>query len=196
MTDQKKWARRLVPSEAPRRLIAEIVVPTPKTQEASPLRLAESVLPSDVMKLSITRDADVIEIAEDASEASILSAVLQSRAKDLVECPLTPPVSSARIAVARDGRLTLVAVARQGLAELSGIGEAFRWLTENRKLIAMAVPQLAIDPQHAPSLMLLADQSDAPALKLRPMLQSGQVTVQTYRTLRFSGKRGLLLEAA
>lgn len=142
-------------------------------------------------------DSDVIALPDDASDAAILSAVLRSRANELIECPIAPPMCpSARLAVSRDRRIVLLAVARQGLAELPAIGQAFRWLTENRALIGMAVPQLSIDTNQLPQLSLLIDQSDSAASTLRPILQSGQVTVQTYRTLRWSGKRGLLLEAA
>ncbi len=96
----------------------------------------------------------------------------------------------------RDRRIVLVAVARQGLAELPSISYAFRWLLENRGLIGMALPQLSIDVQQSPQLRLLVDQADSSASTLKPILQTGQVTVQTYRKLRWSGRRGLLLEAA
>ena len=92
--------------------------------------------------------------------------------------------------------LTLLAVTRQGLAELKSIGQAYRWLVENRFLIGMAVPQFAFDPAQSPRLRLLVDQSDASADALQPLLQSGHVTLQPYRKLRWGGKTGLLLEAA
>jgi hypothetical protein len=193
--DPKKWAKRLTPSEPPRRLLAEIVVPA-AADEPAPLKLPIAG-PIPMMPTDTTQTNDVIDLPEDASAASILSAVLQAKGNDLIECPISPPMCpTGRIAVSRDHRLVLIAVARQGLTELPNIGHAFRWLMENRGLIGMAVPQFSIDSQQQPQLTLLIDQADSSAATLRPMLQSGQVTIQTYRTLRWSGKRGLLLEAA
>ena len=40
----------------------------------------------------------------------------------------------ARLAVSRDRSLVLLAVANQGLHELQFIGQAYRWLKENREL--------------------------------------------------------------
>ncbi|HEX8522842.1 MAG TPA: hypothetical protein VF669_11335 [Tepidisphaeraceae bacterium] len=216
--DTKKWARRLAPSEPPKRLIAEVVVPTPADEvpEASPspahvpLTMSSDHATESApvsfpisqgmhMKPADTQQSvsDVIDLAEDASDVSILSAVLHAKSGDWVECPISPPMCpTARLAVGRDKRIVLVALARQGLTELPNIGHAFRWLIENRGLIGMAVPQMAIDPMQQPQLSLLVDHADSSASTLRPMLQSGQVTVQTYRTLRWSGKKGLLLEAA
>ena len=101
-----------------------------------------------------------------------------------------------RLAVARDRGLLLLAVARQGLGELKLIGRAYQWLQENQSLIAMAVPQFAIDPATTPRFRLLVDQADLSAETLRPMLESSHVKVQAYRRLRWGGKAGLLLEAA
>ena len=67
---------------------------------------------------------------------------------------------------------------------------------ENQQLIGMAVPQLAIDTHQAPHLSLLVNQADSDAETLAPMLQGTNVTVKTYRKLRWGGKTGLLLEAA
>ncbi|HSI32720.1 MAG TPA: hypothetical protein VK986_03940, partial [Tepidisphaeraceae bacterium] len=68
--------------------------------------------------------------------------------------------------------------------------------TENRGLIAMAMPQLAIDAHRHPRLRLLVDHADASAEALAPMLESGMVSVQAYRKLRWGGRVGLLVEAA
>jgi hypothetical protein len=67
---------------------------------------------------------------------------------------------------------------------------------ENRALIAMAVPQLAIDPHKHPRLKLIVDHADVSAQVLAPMLENDTVSVQAYRKLRWGGKTGLLLEAA
>jgi hypothetical protein len=82
------------------------------------------------------------------------------------------------------------------LCDLRDIAQAYRWMNENRPLIAMALPQFAIEPNQSPRLQLLIAQSDVSAEMLQPLLQSSNVTVQTYRKLRWGGKTGLLLEAA
>ncbi len=79
---------------------------------------------------------------------------------------------------------------------LRAIGHAYQWLVENRKLIALAIPQLSMDPNQMPQLSLLVDHADASAATLQPILQSGNVTIETYRKLKWGGKTGLLLEAA
>jgi hypothetical protein len=132
-----------------------------------------------------------------ASAEAILAAILHDPAAGLVECPVRAPMcADVRLAVARDRGLLLLAVARQGLGELKLIGRAYQWLQENQSLIAMAVPQFAIDPAQSPRLRLLVDQADLSAETLRPMLESAHVKVQAYRRLRWGGKAGLLLEAA
>lgn len=140
---------------------------------------------------------EVIDLPDDnASISSIVSAVLRG-GHELVECPVKPPMCpEASLAVARDHRLVLVAVARQGLNDLKLIGRAYQWLIENRPLIAMAVPQMSIDAHQLPRLQLLVDQADMSAEVLQPILQSASVSVHAYRKLRWNGKTGLLLEAA
>jgi hypothetical protein len=141
---------------------------------------------------------DVLEMPGDATDsASILATILRRSEWGLVECPVTPPMCpAARLAVSRERGLVLIAAATRGLSELRAIGSAYRWMTENRSLIAMAMPQFAIDANQTPGLQMLVDQSDISAELLRPMMQSGHVTVHAYRTLRWAGRRGLLLEAA
>ncbi len=69
-------------------------------------------------------------------------------------------------------------------------------MTENRPLLGMALPQFAIDAAAAPRLRLVVDRADAGADLLLPMSENANVTVQTYRKLRWGGRVGLLLEAA
>ena len=95
-----------------------------------------------------------------------------------------------RLAVSRDRGIVLFAVAREGLGELRSIGHALRWVSENRTLLGMALPQFAIDTNQSPRLRLLVDQSDLSADLLQPVLQSEHVTVQSYRKLRWGGTDG------
>jgi hypothetical protein len=137
--------------------------------------------------------------ATSIGSGAILSAILQSESSQLVECPaaVRPPMCpEARLAVTRDRRLVLLAAARAGLSDLRAIGRAYNWLSENKALICLAVPQLAIDPCAHPCLRLLVDHADLSADVLQPMLHSSTVTVQAYRRLRWGGKMGLMLEAA
>jgi len=137
---------------------------------------------------------DVIDLAGDEA---VLSAILRHRSGELVECPIVPPMcDKAKLAVGRDRRIVLVGEAGHGLTDLRAIGRAYQWLVENRNLIAMAVPQMAIDAHQMPQLSLLVDRADAGAATLEPMLQSDNVTIETYRKLKWGGKTGLLLEAA
>jgi hypothetical protein len=141
--------------------------------------------------------AEVMDLTGDAeSPAAIVSAVLRG-GHEMIECPIKPPMCpDASLAVSRDHRLVLLAVARQGLSDLQQIGRAYQWLIENRALIGMAVPQFAIDAHQLPGLHLLVDHADMSATILQPLLQTASVTVHAYRKLRWGGKTGLLLEAA
>ena len=160
---------------------------TPPPQPQQP---AEAAKPQAVSNAT----DDVIDLAGDEA---VLSAILRHRSGELVECPIVPPMcDKARLAVARDRRIVLIGEAGHGLTDLRALGRAYQWLVENRNLIAMAVPQLSIDAHQMPQLSLLVDRADAGAATLEPMLQSGNVTIETYRKLKWGGKTGLLLEAA
>lgn len=164
-------------------------------QPATP---AAPVVPASTrMAAAVDDTPEVIDLPDgEGSPAAIVNAVLRG-GHEMVECPVKPPMCpDASLAVSRDRRLVLVAVASHGLAELAQIGRAYQWLTENRSLIGMAVPQLSIDAHQLPELHLLVDHADMSAQILQPILQSASVTVHAYRKLRWGGKTGLLLEAA
>ena len=178
----------------------EAVEPAPMPQQAAatpapatvaPMRLAQSSAPMTVAD-EVT---EVIDLINDDAE-SILGAILK-QGGELIECPVRPPMCvEARLAISRDRGIVLLAVARQGLTELRNIGLAYRWVTENRQLLAMALPQFALDVQRQPRLRLLVDHADSRADVLQPMLGSEHVSVQAYRRLRWGAKMGLFLEAA
>lgn len=127
---------------------------------------------------------------------SVMDAVLRHH-QDLIACPVPIPMcESGRLTVGRDHKLLLLAVAGKGLADLRAISYAYRWVCENRQLVAMAVPQLAIDAQAQPKLRLLIDHADRDAQTLAPILQNPLVEIHPFRKLNWSGKLGLLLEAA
>jgi hypothetical protein len=141
---------------------------------------------------------EVIELPDGGASAdAILGAVLRQNNGSFVECPVRAPMcDDIRLAVSRDRGIVIFAVAREGLSGLRSIGQAYKWVRENRTLLGMALPQFAIDPNQSPRLRLLVDQSDLAAEALQPVLQSDNVTVQSYRKLKWGGRTGLLLEAA
>ena len=196
------------PKATPKQHIADVVVPQPM-QEAAPVApvqmptmampsMAVSPAPITIEPIQQVETNEVIDLpAGEVTPMNIIHAILQSCGSQLIECPVKPPTCpEASLAVGRDHRIVLIAVARQGLSDLRAIGRGYQWLIENRGLVSMAMPQFAIDAHQLPQLRLLVDQSDMTAEILQPMLQASNVTVQAYRKLRWGGKTGLLLEAA
>jgi hypothetical protein len=167
---------------------------------AAPASPAPISTPAPVASAASTEESigEVIDLPDgDADEESVLTAILAGSRGELIECPVRAPMcTTARLAVTRERGLVILAVARKGLSELRSIAHAYRWLVENRALIGMAVPQLAIDGHRHPRLRLLVDHADLTAEALAPMLESNTVSVQAYRKLRWGNKTGLLLEAA
>ncbi|HET6250562.1 MAG TPA: hypothetical protein VFE47_22940 [Tepidisphaeraceae bacterium] len=175
--------------------------PFPRAQTAHPFGGSAPQPPAGprLAGPSLVRDntVDVIDLPMDAGPESILTAILQQNHGELVECPVRAPMcDGARLAITRDRRIVLVAISRTGLSDLRAIGQAYRWISENRALIAMAIPQFSIDTRNAPRLRLLVDHSDVSADLLQPILHSEHVTIQAYRKIRWGGRMGLFLEAA
>ncbi len=165
--------------------------------EAAPMAFSAASSSGAPMPPVDAADNEVIDLVAGDSADAILASVLHAAPRDLIECPIRPPMCpGARLAVTRERGLALLAVTGKGLTDLRAIGQSYRWLIENRPLIAMAMPQFAIDAHRLPSLRLFVDHADLTADVLQPMLQTGNVTVQAYRKLRWGGKTGLLLEAA
>ncbi|HLL90824.1 MAG TPA: hypothetical protein VK324_16100 [Tepidisphaeraceae bacterium] len=185
------------PETGPKLHVADAVIPGPlaapraeSTHSSRPHAANQSVAEAPL--------TDVVDLTgSDASPGAILSAIVRHEAGGMIEVPVRPPMcSDARLAVDRTRGLVLLAVARAGLGDLRAIGQAYRWLSENRALIGMAVPQLSIDAHQYPRLRLMVEQSDLSAEVLQPLMQSGTVTIQAYRKLRWGDRTGLLLEAA
>jgi hypothetical protein len=167
--------------------------------KVEPMKTANTAIPSQTARLDLAADdCDVTDLPTgEVTEAAVLSAVMTKPGSGLIECPIRPPACpQAALAVNRDRRLVLLGVARKGLGELRCIALAYRWVIENRPLLSMAMPQFAIDTHAMPCLKLLVDRADTGADLLLPMSENGNVTVHSYRKLRWAGKTGLLLEAA
>jgi hypothetical protein len=136
------------------------------------------------------------EVVELPQGVSVLSAILRTGAS-LLPTPVSIPMCpGAVLAVGRDRALVLVAQLGSGLSGLTSIAAGIKWLEESRQLLSMAMPQLAVDAQIAPRVHLLIDHADRLADSVRPLLGNSRITIQTYRQVRFSGRMGLLLDAA
>ncbi|MGC4030219.1 MAG: hypothetical protein QM754_00525 [Tepidisphaeraceae bacterium] len=138
----------------------------------------------------------VLELpSADATPASMLQAILGTGqwTESAVKAPMMP---EAVVAVSRERHLTLLAVSRPGLGDLRQIAAAYRWMSENRQLIAMALPQFSLDLAAEPKLHVLVDSNDVDAANAHPMLAMAAVTVAACRRVRFAGRMALLLDAA
>ncbi|MGE5612141.1 MAG: hypothetical protein ACM359_23035, partial [Bacillota bacterium] len=146
-------------------------------------------------KLQADAGADVAEVIElvggQEGHEGVLASVMNHAMGAMVECPVKPPMcSDVRLAVSREKRLVLLAVASGGLADLKVIGQAYRWVVENRALLAMALPQFALDAHQLPHLRLLVDQADINAEVLQSVMAADTVQVQTYRRVKWGQRQG------
>ncbi len=179
------------------RHIADVVISTAVPNAASKSEVSSPAPLTFSASSTSSPSEEVIDLPAGADcEQGILRAVL-SRNHEYVETPIKAPMCpDAVLTVRRDRALVLHVVSRAGLSDLRSIGQAYRWLSENRGLIAMALPQFAIDTHALPAMNLLVDHADLSADLLQPLVQSSQVSVQSYRKLKWGTRLGLLLEAA
>jgi hypothetical protein len=171
---------------------------SPSSDAADAERHSEAPAMSAGVRLSDSHNSDeVIDLPGSAESTEQLVAAVLGASNRWIGSPVKPPMlPSASVAVSRDRRLVLLAAAERGLRDLRAIAMSYRWLNENQHLVAMALPQFSIDSSAGVQLHLLVDHADINADVLQPLLQSGAVAVQSYRRLRWSGRSGLLLEAA
>lgn len=170
--------------------------PAPQPTAAAPREIpVESPKPVAPAAVPTADDAmTVLELpANDASPAAVLRAVVAGGG--CVETSIKAPASpDAVVAVDRDRRLTILAAAAPGTTDWRAVASALKWASDNRQLIAMAVPQLSIDAFAEPTLKLYVDHSAADALPSQ--LAGDAMTVIAYRKVRFGGRLGVLLDAA
>lgn len=172
-------------------------MPSATSIDAAPLPL-QPIAAAGTAAVSCDDD-EVIELPPTTGDesAAVLSAVMAGALRTFAVCPVAPPnCPEAKLAVTRERCLTLVAGAGRGLSRLRAVAQAYEWVRQNRSLIAMALPQFAIDAHAMPRLTLLIDHADADADELRGIVAAGSVSILTYRKLRWSGRTGLLLNAA
>src|SRR5205823_3651048 len=96
-------------------LVQRTEVPAMATQNGIPL-----THPAPVSMPVFTRlpaATDVIDLPDgEGAHGAVLTSVLKNSSADLVECPIAPPnAKDVRLAVSRDHRVVLLAVASQGL---------------------------------------------------------------------------------
>ncbi|MEM1013529.1 MAG: hypothetical protein AAGI46_15070 [Planctomycetota bacterium] len=163
---------------------------------AQPMPTPEPVAPAVEAPVEPTATSDEEDVIDFPSGANVTDLAI-ARDRSLAATPVTPPMlPNARLAVANDGGLMLVAAAQPGLSDLAKVGEAMAWVSQNRQLLAMALGQFRLN-EHVPvKVRLLVAHADAGADALRPLLGTGDVTICAYRRLRWGGREGLLLDAA
>ena len=172
----------------------------PPLARPSPKPAAAAVAEPPPMRLA-TPDAageveEVIDLPPGSGTAGVVEAAARSSG-DLAITPVCPPMlPAAKLAVDREGRAVLLAAAEPGLAELSKLGRAMAWVAENRQLLAMALQQYRLANDGGVAVRLYVAHADANAGELRPLLGSAEVSVRTYRRLRWAGREGVLLDAA
>ena len=169
-------------------LSAPVAMPRELTPAATPLALMQSI------PTAADETTTILELpSNDASPAAVLRAVVASGG--CVETPIKAPASpDAVVAVDRDRRLTILAAAAPGTVDWRAVAGALKWASDNRQLIAMAVPQLSIDAFAEPTLTLYVDHAAADALPSQ--LAGNSMTVIAYRKVRMGGRLGVLLDAA
>ena len=138
---------------------------------------------------------EVIDLPADGDLVSAALAANLSQFQGLVMTPVVPPMwPGAKLAVRRDGGLSLIAA--PSMNDLTGVAKAMDWAKENASLLAMALNQFRLDPAQPLQVELIADRADTNAAALAPLLARGEVRVTCFRRIRWSGREGLLLEAA
>ena len=127
-----------------RQLVADLVIPAEPEAKVFP-RVSEAPAAAHVYQdaePSKEVASDVLDLdGADATPEAVVNLILKQKQCGAIECPLRPPMcSTSRLTVSREKTLELFASTERGLGNLRGIAQAYRWLTENRGLIAMALP--------------------------------------------------------
>jgi len=152
---------------------------------------------TQVIAMNTDDPAEVIDLPEGGGEHSVIEAVLNHGLAGMVRCPVQPPDCPACcLAVGRDRRIALVAVSGRDMANLAQIARAWNWTEQNRQLLAMAMPQLAMDCSRPPVLHLLVEDSHAQVPAAAALFRGENIIVKGYRRVRWGGRAGLLLDAA
>ncbi|MEM8874601.1 MAG: hypothetical protein AAGD32_10115, partial [Planctomycetota bacterium] len=171
--------------------------PTPVQEEAfaQPVEAPDvQPAPEPALRLSMVPEDESESVVDLPVGGDVVAAVLESR-PDLIACKIDVPGNVGRLAIRRDGRLALLSVADEHLADLEQHATALHWIQQSAGLIAQALPQLAVRSDVSPVLMLLVAHRRADASALQPLVASGKVELLPYRKVKWGEKTGLLLAA-
>ncbi|MEM6313989.1 MAG: hypothetical protein AAF743_07865 [Planctomycetota bacterium] len=160
------------------------VAPEPAPVAAPPMRLTPVATDSD----------DAEAVIDLPAGGDVVDAVLGAR-PDLIACKVPVPGGVGQLALRRDGRLVLIAIADDQLADLQPQATALQWVAQSSALLAQALPQLAIKADADPVLMLLVAHRRADATKLQPLVAASTVEMLPYRKVKWGERTGLLLAA-
>ena len=178
----------------------EMVAPNPavkiKDPAPAPFPMPKASAPQPEPTPAPTAGDEVIDLPGGAADpASVLRAALAGSADLAATAVAAPMLPGGHVALDRDGTLTLIAAADADLSGLAQVSAALTWLTQSASLVRMAMPQMHV-ADAPPRLRLLIDHRATRATDLGPLLATGRVTLVPYRTLKWGGRTGLLLDAA
>lgn len=113
---------------------AAVEFAAPIAPVSRPTAPAARTYPAPASERDSNSTIEVIDLpAAEMSSEAIINAILSQNKGDLIESPLRAPMSpGVRIGITRDRKLVVMAVAREGLSELRSIGQAYRWVCDNR----------------------------------------------------------------
>ncbi|MFN4242245.1 MAG: hypothetical protein ACK4PI_03305 [Tepidisphaerales bacterium] len=141
-------------------------------------------------------DPVVIELPSATAEG-VLEAVLEA-SPEWQDCDVPVPATvPCRVVADRTGRAVLVAAvdrepAKMG-SEVVQVGRAAGWLQEHLTLVARAARPIRVEPSLGVHVVVYVPTATRP--HLASLVQAG-VEVVGYRSLRWGGRLGLLVEAA
>jgi hypothetical protein len=172
-----------------------------KTEPEKPAEPIQYIPPSVSIPSDETGVWEVLDLPEAGESPAAILASIARQGSEWKPCPVAPPMCDAgTVVVGNDGRLILLAIATGNLSQLSPIALAYRWLTENRGLLSMllqmAQPKIEIDVLSMPQLRLFIPHTQASAETLKPIFPGPQVSIHSYRPVRWGDKRGFVLNAA
>lgn len=94
-----------------------------------------------------------------------------------------------------EGRVVLMeAWPEEGEIPLMGILRRFRWISDNRSILARIFKEKKIDEEKDPHLVIFSPSSGGLGKEILSFLKLPGISLYSYTCLEMEGKRGLLLE--
>jgi hypothetical protein len=137
-------------------------------------------------------DDDLVTLAS-GSPADVARGYLQRQG--LEPLAITPPQLPEAVIAVSGGVLQLVAVTGSEPHKLDACEAARVWLGQSAAVIALALPAANINVEATPRLTLLIRDGESSAPAVRHAAAQVGVSVVPHRTLKWSGRVGLLLAA-